>query len=209
MSVRDRNSANRRWRPRFPLAVLVPLSVVVFCAFFLVRFWDSSAAEWLPSEPHDEANRVVHPSGFSIVIPRDWEAHVYARVDWNRITASPGSGSRSAPFLIVSKGNKPIDVARFDATQFLGSNAWQRLELSAGSRDFLLYELAVKRNGTWFQIIYGIQNGSSSNPRFKSVPKGMWPYLKSFQSSKDTANSTTQPVVRSSSPATLKAPKSR
>src|SRR3954454_6331381 len=60
----------------------------------------------------DERNRVVHPTGYSIVHPKDWSPHIAIQPQGNAldgITLNPDDWKGLAPSMWVHRLNSPPD----------------------------------------------------------------------------------------------------
>lgn len=135
---------------------------------------------YLPSRPPEEADRVHHPAGFSLIVPGDWKSLIMEGEGDGfppAINANPGDASRYAPVINVRiLGRKDFAAAVMNAT-FQRQPA--REEINKGNvgdnYPMFSYSLTFERNGTPFQLSY------TTFTERDSVPKEIRQYLETFQ----------------------------
>lgn len=124
------------------------------------------AGEMIPSEPPDEAHRIVHASGLSIVAPENWEL-MHDRPQNPTLTIAARvlpSGGRLISYIEIRKldsGDEEPDVTGFKQTQFQSYPAFERMvadERTRGASDrrYSTYDLYVDRDGEWWSIRFDI-----------------------------------------------------
>ncbi len=135
-------------------------------------------------QPPAEANRVLHPAGFSIVKPGRTRATVWtaSSVGDDQITILPDGGrSRYTPGLYVSRLREPPDLARlkrdgFQAGSFQGQPAFV---YNGRSGEYHAYRVMTNRGGEWYEVALSIPRGESS-PAL--IPSPEWQrYLQTFK----------------------------
>jgi hypothetical protein len=146
-------------------------------------------------QPPAEANRVVHPGGFSIVKPGRTRAIVEhaSSVGDDQITILPDGGrSRYAPVLSVRRLREPPDRSRlqrdgFQSGTFQGQDAF----VSRGpSGEYDSYRVTTDRGGVWYEVALSIPRGDSAAG---SIPSPDWQrYLETFAPAAATT-ATTRP----------------
>jgi hypothetical protein len=145
-------------------------------------------------QPPAEANRVVHPTGFSIVKPGRTRAIVTSAssVSIDQITILPEGGrSRYTPGLYASRLREAPDLSRleregFQAGSFQGQAA---LVYRGPSGKYDAYRVMMNRGGEWYEVALLIPGGDSAPA---SIPSPEWQrYLETFMPA--ATPSTTRP----------------
>lgn len=145
--------------------------------------------------PPDEANRAMHPSGYSIIMPPGWESKAgiadtrdaYAK---DRLGLRPIKDGLWQPAITVVRLRNPPDAAALKAKdhfidgKFLGVDA---LIHDYPIKKYWVWKAIFPRAGEWFEV-------SVSLPDFDKVPESTWyPYLASFKYPDAKYNPATQP----------------
>lgn len=159
---------------------------VIFCVIVIagVIFLETIISPYPNVEqPPAEANRVVHPTGFSIVKPGRTRALVTSdsSVSIDQITILPDGGlSRYTPGLYASRLREAPDLSRlaregFQAGSFQGSAA---LVYRGPSGKYDAYRVVMNRGGEWYEVALLIPGGDSAPA---SIPSPEWQrYLETF-----------------------------
>jgi hypothetical protein len=156
--------------------IAVVLIIILWCGgffgFLLRPFWTSDVRPWeegrdVPSEEPQEANRVIHPHGFSIVIPKNWEVLVWAP-DNGTLASSIASfpkcriPRRSSASLGVVQGTAepPPDLTGYGTTTFQGNPAFRRVFTREGvfldDPPQFVCVLWFQRDKNWYRILYRV-----------------------------------------------------
>jgi hypothetical protein len=162
-------------RERRP-TVLIELAVVVLIIAFLsacllpiVRNSGGPAGDPIPKVAPDEAHRIYHPSGFSIVVPPDWSAP--DRGSLALYPKSPGRyARRSKAFLLIAPigGRRPEEVEGLAKTSFQGQEAFEGMEVirhdTFDDPPWSEYRLIFRRGEDWYLVQYGIAEERTTLP---------------------------------------------
>lgn len=141
--------------------------------------------------PPAEANRVVHPAGFSIVKPGRTRALVEAAssISDDQITILPDGGrSRYMPVLSASHFRESPDLSKlqhdgFVAGAFQGQSA---LIFRGPSGEYIAYRVIISRGSEWYEVALHIPGGDVSP---ESIPSPDWQrYLETFGAASPTAS---------------------
>ena len=130
-----------------------------------------------------EANRVVHPTGFSIVKPGRTRAIVLtiSTVGRDQISILPDGGrSRYTPGLYVSRLHEPPDHLRLEREGFQPGTfqGQQALVYRGPSGEYDAYRVMTNRGREWYEIALLIPGGGSDPA---SIPSPQWQrYLETF-----------------------------
>jgi hypothetical protein len=141
-----------------------------------------------PALPPREEDRLYHPAGFSLVMPRGWAGEVLVRGEpqpgarpWHRnvLAIVPGTGARFESMLGATELAEPPDPLSGSTTtmQFGGAEA------SLFERELGRYynaSLAFRRDGRWFAVWLMLPN-DKYGVRHQTVPDYWWPFLESFR----------------------------
>jgi hypothetical protein len=176
----------RRWLRECLIALVVP------CPFWLLLWWPiwtspnygKPLGRGIPAEPPDEANRVVHPQGFSIILPPNWEATILG-------ASSPVAGgimafprqlfpTRSAGIHLINYGKRsPIDLPGYRPAMFQGKPAFEWVSTRPGvfldSPPLFHYSLAFQRAGAWYELMYSLSRDQGA------IPQVVQQYFNTFQ----------------------------
>ena len=155
-------------------------ALLVYAVFDMGLFY--GPWPWQSPREHD---RVVHPSGFSIIRPRGWRTRVYVRQNPlppdDFINLTPGSMARITPCYSVHRLPKAPDTEPMQKTggyapvKFQGRDALGR---EAVSGKYWIVDRIFERNGRWYAISLLLPDEEGSEMR---VPAMWWPYLESFK----------------------------
>ncbi|MBL8849445.1 MAG: hypothetical protein JNG89_07165 [Planctomycetaceae bacterium] len=161
------NTRRSIWRISKGEYFVIALVCAVLC-FLLYpaiewRLRNGPPGEVIPTVPPNEARRLVHPSGLSIVRPKNWEKnHHWSAHDptlriWPRRYPP---GGRMPSVITVQKwpAPEPPDVTGFTPLQFQSYPACERMQVyrNNNSTKNSLYEMYVDRNGEWWMISFGL-----------------------------------------------------
>jgi hypothetical protein len=134
-------------------------------------------------QPPADANRVVHPVGFSIVKPGRTRAIVAqaSSLGDDQITILPDGGrSRYTPVLSVRRLREPPDRSRLERDGFQ-SGTFQEQDAfvyKGPSGKYDAYRVTTNRGGAWYEVALLIPGGDSPAG---SVPSPEWQrYLDTF-----------------------------
>ncbi len=146
-------------------------------------------------EPPAEANRVLHPAGFSIIRPGRTRATIEpaSPAGDDQITIRPDAGrSRYTPVLSVRRLRDLPERSRlehdgFQPGTFQGQDA---LVYKGSSGKYDAYRVLTNRGGSWYEIALLIPGGESTAG---SLPSPEWQrYLNTFAPA-PPASATTRP----------------
>lgn len=132
----------------------------------------------IPTEPPDEARRLQHPAGFSVVVPPDWEpAGMPLRKSDPMVRLFPAVPKgkncpvrRAKAGLVISNlgTSRPADLGSFRRITFQGQRAYERMEVRRESTfddpAQSEYRLYVQTDGGWFAVDYFIAEGRTTLP---------------------------------------------
>jgi hypothetical protein len=130
----------------------------------------------IPSQPPQEANRVHHPAGFSIVCPPRWEPHVRRTLESFPETLilspqTPGPYARRSSALIVVNRlgtARPTEIEGLQPTIFQGQPAFERMQVVRTSTfddpAWSNYELVLSHGPNWYLVSYGIAEERTTLP---------------------------------------------
>lgn len=129
--------------------------------------------EMIPAEPPQEANRVFHANGLSIIAPKNWNQPM-ERASSLVIAArgTPGRRLRSAIFV---NPTAPPNLTEFTTTTLNGLPAYEKMEVMredtfddpASSR----YQLYVDDSGQWWNVTFLVQDS------IRTLPAGIRQYI--------------------------------
>ena len=120
------------------LAVVALICCPLTCCLWpIVRDSSGPAGDPIPRQSPNEANRLHHPAGFSIVVPPNWGSHVTNRLEscpavLFMAPLSAGRYARRSKALIVVSciGNsRPSDLEGLQKTVFLGQEAYEGMRV--------------------------------------------------------------------------------
>lgn len=149
-----------------------------------------------------EARRVVHPAGFSVVVPDGWEAHNTERRNErtaNALRLVPIKAVGTPGFFTITQipySPTEADLIKrgYASTTYAGKPAWAKESEQKDTREHTR-NVMFERNGAWFEIII-------RRPFSEFLDSGIWlAYAETFKI--EPAKPTTAPVMLL--PATLPA----
>ncbi|MDP7252278.1 MAG: hypothetical protein QGF00_21895 [Planctomycetota bacterium] len=137
-----------------------------------------------PELPADEANRVKHAKGFSIIKPNGWESQEFVddKLRGNSIVIRPSKVDEYSPSLEVSMCD--------DRTELETLMTQRRYSFSKGGRQAVIFDpvngpfleliVGITREGRWYKIKLSLPNGLRKY-RYQKVPQYWWAFLNSFR----------------------------
>ena len=162
-------------------------SAVMTLVGYLLPQWLMPIGRPIPQAPPSEANRVIHPDGFSIVKPPDWHASVGPEVDppylWQSYSAwiSLSAGDFRYPDTIGAYRRKvPGDIRSFPVNStFQDEPAYRRISQVTKGVEWPYFdlELVFERQGQVFEIHYRRR----ANPPPSQISPEIWRYLETFR----------------------------
>jgi hypothetical protein len=150
----------RRWvvQAVVCIAILVPVWAFLFFPIVTSENFGKPLGRAVPTEPPDEANRVHHPQGFSLVFPPNWEIRAE---DSPIIHGYPRSliPSRASTVIAASKSGRvePPDMTDFHPTSFQGQLAYERMSYRPGTWDDppqFTYIMFFVRDACRYELVY-------------------------------------------------------
>jgi hypothetical protein len=166
----------KRWSIYGGIVCVIVVAQVIFLSNVISPYPDVQ-------QPPAEANRVVHPAGFSIVKPGRTRAIVEtaSSVGDDSVNILPDGGqSRYTPVLNVRRLREPPDLSwlereGFQAGTFQGQQA---LVYRGPSGKYDAYRVMTNRNGEWYEVALLIPGGDSA---LASIPSPEWQrFLETF-----------------------------
>jgi hypothetical protein len=152
------------------LAIVTSICVLLSCCLWpIVRDSRGPAGDPIPRRPPDEANRLRHPAGFSMVVPPNWGSHV----DGSLLIAplTPGRYARRSKALIAVSclgRDEPPDLESMQRTLFLGREAYEEMRVvrrwTFDDGAWSEYRLYLRRGGDWYEVKYGITEERTTLP---------------------------------------------
>jgi hypothetical protein len=193
------DASKRRRRIEFLVIAVCVLLVPIICIswlFITSENFGKPLGRDLPDEPPVEANRVVHPQGFSLVYPPNWDVSVSDVVD-NSINGYPRSllPRRHSGVIYVERIEKKMPGGLSDRRliKFQGRTAYEQISLERGDWErppYFGYNIIFYRNGDWYRIVYTIWQDRAT------LPAMILRYLETFriESPKVLENHTRSPL---------------
>jgi hypothetical protein len=177
---------NTRWTTRLKLALCWLGLFGLYAVLLYPIMTMPMGARNVPRIEPSEANRVFHPSGFSIIPPPDWQIRIYtnsepADLRGSVIAMTPGDRSRHSPGLGAYLWFRPDDLTNYLETTFRGRPAFEKTSVGIGSKcDRLSYQLFVPDGTNWFRLGYSecACPGSDSPSNFPPIIRR---YIESFR----------------------------
>ena len=121
----------------------------------------------IPTEPPDEANRVHHPSGISLVLPPYW---LLSRHDFFDARPRDIPGRRSKAFIVITSNGSSAqhDTAGWSSVLFQGQPAKERMvverEYTLDDGALSCYSLWFQRSGRTYLVKYGLAEERTELP---------------------------------------------
>jgi hypothetical protein len=151
---------------RFPNLVEVVI-IGLICGLLFGCLWtigrDSRglSGDPIPSQPPNEASRVHHPTGFSIVVPPNWGSHISG--SFLMAPLSPGRSARRSKALVVVSylGDKrPPELEGLKRITFFGQEAYEGMKVvrrwTFDDGAWSEYYLYLRHGEAWYLVKYGI-----------------------------------------------------
>jgi hypothetical protein len=141
------------------------LCVEYSCLSAAVRQAGGPAGQRIPKEPPDEANRVRHPLGFSMVAPPRW-----SHTGISGLLMSSNRNRRSEGLIDVSHigHERPSRLEGMRKTRFLGQEAYHDMQVvrrdTFDDPAWSEYTLYFRRGEDWYEIRYGIAEERTELP---------------------------------------------
>jgi hypothetical protein len=131
--------------------------------------------------PPDERNRTMHPAGYSIIMPPEWEPRIDTKsmdaVGKDRLHLRPIRSGYWQPEITVVRLRNPVDEKalkeqqQFKDGDFQGAHA---LIFDRAMKKYWVYKAVFPRGGEWFEVSVSLSD-------WEDVPRSSWyPYLSSF-----------------------------
>jgi hypothetical protein len=166
------------WKARLcgGIAMTICLTLTTLCLWPVItsKNFGKRLGKDIPTAPPDESNRVIHPDGFSIVLPPDWEVRLSSFApainSWPRRTL-PSRHSAGITIMRVAESQKGDSHVPPNAAgiTFLGEAAFASLELKDGSwpddPDRSSFRIDFEHKGHWYWISYHIAEKRSELPK--------------------------------------------
>ncbi len=162
------------------LFFVCPLNLLLLSPILTSPNLGKPRGQGVPTERPDESNRVLHPLGFSIIVPPHWEVTLR---EGPELFASPREllpGRYIAGITLARYGKmKPSqeDESDFHAVRFQGQPAFERTKvvLTRRSRRILAHNLIFQRGGEWYSLEYQLPGNR------ESLPQIMQTYFNTFR----------------------------
>lgn len=155
---------------------------------------------WIPTNPPDEAHRVTHPDGYSIIIDPDWETdfkndrsmghHNSERIYRSSVAVYPieylGTATYFWPFFSVTRySDRPHISNTMRPTEFQGRPAFEHF-LPAARKPPLQcgYELIFQRDDSWFHIAWFKYVSEQDSKTLTTLPPMIRTYIETFRDTK-------------------------
>ena len=177
----------KRWSIYGGIVCVIVIAQLIFLSTIISPYPDVR-------QPPAEADRVVHPTGFSIVKPGRTRAIVTSAspVSIDQITILPDGGrSRYTPGLYASRLREAPDLSRLEREWFQAGSFQEQAALvyRGPSGKYDAYRVMMDRGGDWYEVALLIPGGDSSPA---SIPSTEWrQYLETFKPT--TAPTTSRP----------------
>lgn len=141
-------------------AIIAGLVAVIYPVVQATRNPRGPHGETYPSEPPNEANRITHPTGLSIILPANWD-DLSDTSRFLRIAARGTPGRRLKSDIVIGQcepGPDESTISQCKTIQFQGSLAYEvcRVERKDSFDDpaSSSYSLYVQRRGVWWHVNY-------------------------------------------------------
>ena len=166
------------------VAIIGAMLLVLYPAIQSSRNPKGPHGETYPSSPPDEANRIVHPTGLSIVAPENWDqvSDMGRDIPFLRVAARGAPGRRLKSIIMVSQcGTDPDEAVLAACTKitFQGTEAYEACTVTRedsfddpARSNYVLY---FERNGTWWQINFLVAD------RMTQLPDSIRQYIETIR----------------------------
>jgi hypothetical protein len=187
-----KDPSKRRWLLEclFALVLCSPVNLFIWWPILTSPNFGKPLGRGVPIELPDEANRVVHPQGFSIILPPNWDATILsaASAPAGRILAAPRQllPARWHASLTLSNYGKrtAIDLPEHRPVWFQGMPAFEGISTRPGvfleRPPHFHYSLAFQRAGAWYELTYSLSSEQTT------IPQIIQSYLNTFKDKSDT-----------------------
>ncbi len=146
------------------IGIVAGLVAVLYSAVQQCRNPKGPHGAMIPAEPPNEANRIRHATGLSIIAPENWDQTIDRGPDFPELSIAPRGipGTRLKALIIVQEMDAPgEDVLRgCSRLTFQGFKAHEtmRIERTNTFDDpaWSSYHLYVNRDGEWWHIMFGL-----------------------------------------------------
>ncbi|QDU26495.1 hypothetical protein ETAA8_15730 [Anatilimnocola aggregata] len=162
------------------IAIPIGLFAILYPAVQLTRNPKGPGGQRIPSDLPVEANRVRHPSGLSIVAPKNWDLAPDFGPDTPFLSIGPrGIPGRRLKSLLLIEGCDEPTLDRFAKTHFQGQPAFDRTEIvrhdTFDDPAWSTYELYLEREGQWWHLKFG------TTDELKELPPMIKKYLETVE----------------------------
>ena len=137
-----------------------------------------STGSAIPAGPPDEARRLRHPAGFSVIVPPDWQSReIPLRKDdpslrlFPQVPKGPSCPVRRAEagLVIANLGaGRPPALDGFQRIAFQGRAAYERMDVTRTStfddQARSEYTMYIERDADWFLVTYFIAEARTELP---------------------------------------------
>ncbi len=170
-------------RPKRQWLLTILIDVGILSMFLLLPMvWFGNSWYFVPSRPPDEAHRVVHPRGFSIVVSPGWKSQI-GRSSFESITATAWQlvpDRHPAQIRLETSGTrKPSGAHNPDLSpaSFQGRPARVSTGVASGGKVSPLFDyyLYFQRGGQWYTLSYW------APWKYKSLPPMIQQYFSTFR----------------------------
>jgi hypothetical protein len=167
--------AQKRWSITELLvvvAILGGLSALLYSALQQVRNPKGPHGELVPTAAPEEANRIVHATGLSIVAPKNWDQirDEGPDVPFLCVAARGIPGGRLTSFITIHSTERPGETLLSGATRvsFQGFPAYERMAIDRASTfddpARSTYSLYVDAAGDWWAITWVVADAVRELP---------------------------------------------
>ncbi|MDA0839901.1 MAG: hypothetical protein O3B01_00655 [Planctomycetota bacterium] len=137
-----------------------------------------------PELPADEANRVKHSKGFSIIKPKGWESIEFVddTEKGNAIVIRPRKVDEYSPSLEVTlcKDQTEIETLMTQRQYSFSQGRYKAVIFNPINGPFLEMVVGITREGQWYKMTLSLPNGLKKY-RYRDVPQYWWAFLNSFK----------------------------
>jgi hypothetical protein len=132
--------------------------------------------------PPNEKDRTMHPAGYSIIVPAEWEARVDETtadaIAKDRLHLRPIREGYNQPEILVTRLRRPPDAAQLKLQEQFHDGEFQSTPALIHDRPvkkYWVYKAVFPRGGEWFEVSVALAD-------YENVPRSGWyPYLTSFR----------------------------
>lgn len=143
------------------LAISLSLCAYLLHPYYLSENFGKPLGQDIPTEPPDEANRVMHPLGFSIVYPPNWVVRIQVEDDKSIVGEARKvlPSRRSGRIYVRRLGNIAPEISGCRPTEFQGQPAYEESSRRVGNWEDppqFNHHMFFRRRGDWYQLSYMI-----------------------------------------------------